>query len=69
MFYPSINELAEKIDSRYTLVMITAKRARQLIDGDKPQIETNSIKPVSIAIEEFHQGQLFYKRTNIKSNK
>ncbi len=69
MLYPSINELAEKIDSRYTLVMITAKRARQIIDGDKPQIETDSIKPVSIAIEEFHKDQLSYERPKINSHK
>ncbi|HLR33857.1 MAG TPA: DNA-directed RNA polymerase subunit omega [Tissierellales bacterium] len=68
MLYPSINELVEKIDSRYTLVMITAKRARQLIDGDKPQIETDSIKPVSIAIEEFDQNQLYYKRRETKGD-
>ncbi len=68
MLYPSINELVEKIDSRYTLVMITAKRARQLIDGDEPQIETDSIKPVSIAIEEFDQNQLYYKRRETKGD-
>lgn len=69
MLYPSINELAEKIDSRYSLVMITAKRARQLIDGDEPKIETDLIKPVSIAIEEFHQGKLNYERPEYKGDK
>lgn len=69
MLYPSINELAEKIDSRYSLVIITAKRARQLIDGDEPRIETNSIKPVSIAIEEFQEGKLLYERPEHKEDK
>lgn len=69
MLYPSINELAEKIDSRYSLVMITAKRARQLIDGDEPKIETNSIKPVSVAIEEFQEDKLLYERPEHKGDK
>lgn len=33
MFIPSINELSKFADSRYTLVMLAAKRSRQIIDG------------------------------------
>ncbi|NLJ58887.1 MAG: DNA-directed RNA polymerase subunit omega [Tissierellia bacterium] len=51
----SIDELVEMVDSRYSLVTIISKRARQIIDGSKPLIETNTIKPVAIAIEEFYQ--------------
>ena len=60
MLYPSINELSKKADSRYSLVMLTAKRARQIVDGSKPYIETDSNKPVSIAIEEIYQDKIYY---------
>lgn len=69
MLYPSINELTKKADSRYTLVMLAAKRARQLVDGAKPKIETSSTKPVSIAIEEIAADKITYKRPDIKGIK
>ena len=37
MLYPSINLIREKADSRYTLVILAAKRARDIIDG-KPKL-------------------------------
>ena len=33
MLYPSVNEIRTKADSRYTLVILAAKRAREVIDG------------------------------------
>ena len=33
MLYPSVNEIRTKADSRYTLVILAAKRAREIIDG------------------------------------
>ncbi len=69
MLNPSINDLSNKGDSRYTLVMLTAKRARQIVDGAKPLIETTSKKPVSIAIEEMVEGKISYTRPNINSIK
>lgn len=62
MYNPSIEELAKVGDSRYTLVVLTAKRARQLIEGAEPLMETDSIKPVSIAIEETINGKITYIR-------
>ncbi|HHZ02846.1 MAG TPA: DNA-directed RNA polymerase subunit omega [Tissierellia bacterium] len=50
----SIDELNEMVDSSYSLVTIISKRARQIIDGAKPLIETKTIKPVAVAIEEFY---------------
>ena len=47
------------INSRYSIVMATAKRARQIVDGDEPMIEsTEGRKPLSIAVEELEQGML-----------
>jgi DNA-directed RNA polymerase subunit omega len=53
----SIDELNDMVDSRYSLVTIISKRARQIIDGSEPLVKTNTKKPVGIAIEEFHEGQ------------
>lgn len=62
MLNPSFKELAEKGDSRYTLSMLVSKRARELIEGGKPLIETDSTKPVSIALEEVMADKITYHR-------
>ncbi|NMB27614.1 MAG: DNA-directed RNA polymerase subunit omega [Tissierellia bacterium] len=69
MYNPSINELSKLGDSRYTLVMLAAKRSRELVEGAKPLIETDSTKPVSIAIEEIIEGKITYTRPEIKGIK
>lgn len=60
MLKPNIDELMEKVDSRYTLVMVVAKRARQLIETQEQLIETESKKPISIAVEEFYEDKVKY---------
>ncbi len=66
MYIPSLNDLAKVGDSRYTLAILAAKRSRQLIEGSKPLIETNSTKPVSIALEEIVSGKVKYVRQSDK---
>ncbi len=63
MIYPTLNSLMEKVDSKYTLVVEVAKRARQLVDGDEPTIETQSDKLVSVAIQEVDAGRIAFRRT------
>ena len=46
------------VNSRYSIVMATAKRARQIIGGDEPLIDNKSAKPLSIAVDELNQGQI-----------
>jgi len=41
MIYPSIDDLLQKVDSKYTLVIAAAKRARQLRSGSKRTIKTD----------------------------
>lgn len=53
-----IDELLGMVNSRYSLVTIVAKRARQIIAGENPLVYTKTIKPVSIAIEEFYDGKI-----------
>ncbi|MGI6206010.1 MAG: DNA-directed RNA polymerase subunit omega [Anaerovoracaceae bacterium] len=62
MLYPSINELRKKVDSRYTLVILASKRARDLIDGYPPLVDIGIDKPVSIATEEIAEDKITYSR-------
>ena len=54
----SIDDLIKMVNSRYSLVTIISKRARQIIAGENPLVYTKTIKPVSIAIEEFYDGKI-----------
>ena len=50
---------APVVNSRYSIVMATSKRARQLIAGELPLVPAkNGDKPLSIAIEELNEGKL-----------
>ena len=62
MIYPSLDELVKHVDSKYTLVVAAAKRARQLRDGDVPMVRSRSRKEVSIALEEIAAGKIRYER-------
>ena len=55
MLYPSINEIKHKADSRYTLVILAAKRARDLVDGKPPLVDCKVNRPVSIAAREINE--------------
>ena len=46
------------ISSRYSIVMATAKRARQIIGGEEPLVEIKQDKPLSIAIDELVEGKI-----------
>lgn len=69
MINPSFEELRKINDSRYAIVMITSKRAKRLVEKSKPLIETNSQKPVTIALEELMQGKISYESTDLESIK
>ena len=55
MIDPSVVDLLDKIHDRYSLVMLTSKRARQLIEGSAPKISVDSNKPLTIAINELDE--------------
>lgn len=46
------------VQSRYSIVLATAKRARQIIGGEDPLIYSRGKKPLSIAIEELYTGNI-----------
>ena len=52
MLYPEISKLMEGLDSRYSLVIVTAKRARQLV------CDASNDKTVSRAIKEIADGKI-----------
>jgi DNA-directed RNA polymerase subunit omega len=62
MVNPSINTLLTKIDSRYTLVVLAAKRARQILDGEEPKTQMRSTKNVTNALEEIAEGKITFRR-------
>lgn len=63
MIFPSIGELLEKVDSRYTLAVAAAKRARQLTEGAHKLTACLSDKHVTIAINEIYDNKITYVRT------
>lgn len=71
MIHPSYSELIQAINtnneedntilvnSRYSLVLATSKRARQIIAGSQPLVEgAAGKKPLSIAIDELYKGKV-----------
>lgn len=58
MVKPTVAELLEKVDNRYSLVIATAKRARQIADGDKTLVKTDDVATVSIAADEIDEGKV-----------
>mgnify|MGYP000330913728 FL=1 len=46
------------VSSRYSIVMATSKRARQIIAGDEPLVDDAGKKPLSIAVEELNEGKI-----------
>jgi DNA-directed RNA polymerase subunit omega len=59
---PTIVELSEKVDCRYTLVVLASKRARQLLAGTQPLIDAKDMKPLKVAVDEINRGLLTYSR-------
>ena len=70
MLHPSYSDLmkvvnsevepgeAPVVNSRYSIVMATSKRARQLIGGEDALVHAAGKKPLSIAVEELNQGKI-----------
>lgn len=70
MIHPSYSDLmkvvnsevepgeAKVVNSRYSIVMATSKRARQIIGGEEAFVESQSKKPLSVAIDELNRGKI-----------
>ena len=62
MIDPPIGDLLAKVDCRYTLAVEASKRARELIAGAHPLLETKETKPLAVAIDEIIKGLVTYVR-------
>lgn len=62
MLYPAINELKDKTDSRYTLCILAAKRARDIIAGKPVLTEVQAERPVSLAANEIYEDRITFAR-------
>lgn len=72
--YPNFDKILSKVDSRFTLVILVAKRARQINDYLNsmkrqelprvrgPEIEMIHAKPLTIALKEVEEGRISYRR-------
>ena len=70
MLHPSYSDLmkvvnseveqgeAPIVNSRYSIVMATSRRARQIIAGEDAMVEGRDQKPLSVAVEELNQGKI-----------
>ena len=70
MLHPSYSDLmkvvnsevepgeAPVVNSRYSIVMATSKRARQIISGEDALVESKDRKALSVAVEELNQGKI-----------
>ena len=67
---PTVSELLDEIgDNRYSLVIMTAKRARQLADGDPARVKTKDRSLVTVAAEEIAEGAVKKAEENEEENK
>lgn len=70
MLHPSYTDLMEVVNSdvepgeqpvvqsRYSIVLATAKRARQIIGGEEALVPDHGTKPLSLAIDELYKGKV-----------
>ena len=49
-----------EIDSKYRLVLLAARRSKQLQKGALPRVQSNAKKPTRVALEEAQNGELQY---------
>lgn len=70
MLEPSIDKLQLIINSKYTLVTLASRRARQIQVMKRHQLENpKSFKNVGIALEEIQAGKLTYIATDVKERR
>jgi DNA-directed RNA polymerase subunit omega len=74
--HPLLENLTDRVDSKFTLVSLAAKRARQINSyfnqlGEglgtivPPQVTSLSRKPLSISMEEIEAGKIVYERPEV----
>ncbi len=59
MVKPAVTDLLKKVDNRYSLVIMTAKRARQIAEGEDPMTNVNETSPVTLAVNEIYEDKVY----------
>ena len=58
MVKPTVKELLKVVDNRFELVVVTAKRARQIADGSSVLTDVQEESPVTLAANEIAEGKV-----------
>lgn len=59
---PTLDELLQKVESKYTMVIVAARRARQILEGSRPQAGPVDDKPVTAALKELAAGKIAWEQ-------
>ena len=59
---PPLSQMMPYVDSKYTLVIVAAKRARTTIDSNPDMLHTDMLNPVSLALEDIAAGKIGWQR-------
>lgn len=59
MVKPAVTELLKKVDNQYSLVIMTAKRARQIAEGETPMTAVEEKSPVTLAVNEIYEDKVY----------
>ena len=62
MIDPSLDKLIGLVDSKYTLVVLAAKRAREIVEEDNSTLNTKLGKPVTTSLHEISASKIEYER-------
>lgn len=60
--YPPLEKLLPKAENRYVLAMLAVKRARQIVDGANPLVDSKTPNPVTLACEELVMDKIQYRK-------
>ena len=61
MVNPSTDSMLKQVNSRYALVVLASKRARELLSGAPCHVENRANKYVTNAMEEINEGKITYE--------
>jgi DNA-directed RNA polymerase subunit omega len=61
MAFPSLEQAVDKVSNRYLLVVLSAKRARQINRGAAPRVDSKHKKPTSVALEEIAAAKVEFR--------
>ena len=59
MVKPAVTDLLKKVDNRYSLVIMTSKRARQIAEGEIPMTDADEKSPVTLAVNEIYEEKVY----------